>query len=153
MSPLFAISLKHKRDNLNFLRHPLALPVIWQRLRKRTGEEFLGNLLREAIALRRSSSLNLRSRIIFLSCCRFSHFSFTSLSLLFCLAMEELFAIKPTLSDYFLRAGPFCLCLRFGSNLLITYTRPLRRTILSPLEGSALIDALTFMVNPVKFKS
>jgi len=49
---------------------------------------------------------------------------------------------------YFLRAGPFCLCLRFGSVLLITYMRPCLRTILSPLEGSALIEALTFMIEP-----
>jgi hypothetical protein len=49
-----------------------------------------------------------------------------------------------------LRAGPFCLCLRLGSVLLITYMRPRRRTILSPLEGSALIDALTFMKKPIR---
>ncbi len=30
---------------------------------------------------------------------------------------------------YFLLAGPFWRCLRFGSFLLITYRRPLRRTI------------------------
>ena len=38
--------------------------------------------------------------------------------------------------------------------LLITYKRPLRRTILSPLEGSAFIDALTFITKfPIVFET
>ncbi len=75
MSPLFAISRKQRRESLNFLRQPLDLPVIWQRLRKRTGEEFLGSLLSETTAAARSSSLLDRSKIVFFSIWRLSHLS------------------------------------------------------------------------------
>ena len=75
INPLFAISRKQRRESLNFLRVPLDLPVIWQRLRKRTGEEFLGSLLRVTTAAERSSSLLERSKIVFFSIWRLSHLS------------------------------------------------------------------------------
>src|SRR3990167_7723301 len=94
MSPMFAISRKHKRESLNFLKNPLERPVIWQRLRKRTGEEFLGSLFKALIASERSSSLLEKSDTTFFSCCLLSHFRDTIFSLFFCLAIEDFLAIK-----------------------------------------------------------
>src|SRR4029078_87677 len=116
--PLLAISRKQRRESLNFLKNPRARPVSWQRLRRRTGEELRGNLLRAILASCLSSSLLFISRMIFFKRCRFSHLRFTSFSRLFCFAIEDLVAI---LSHYFfLSAGPFCRCLRLGSVLLMT---------------------------------
>ncbi len=47
INPFNAISLKLKRESLKYLINPLARPVSRQRLRRRTGDESLGILLRE----------------------------------------------------------------------------------------------------------
>lgn len=146
---MLASSRKHKRDSLNFLRYPLARPVSWHRFLRRTGDELRDILLSVVCAANRSSSVLFKSRTIFFNSWRLSHLSLTRRSRLFCFAIEDFLAIP---FHYFLRPGPFCLCLRLGSILLITYTRPRRRTILSPLEESALMEALTFITASEKLK-
>lgn len=143
MRPWLAISRKQSLDILNLRRHPRLRPVNWQRLRRRTFEEFFGILFRVSTATRRSSIGLETSRINLLSSCLLSHLFFTSFSRLFCLEIHPFVAIE---IPYFLRAGPFWRCFRLGSFLFITYMRPRRRTILSPLPGSALIEALTFIL-------
>lgn len=143
MRPWLAISRKQSLDILNLRRHPRLRPVNWQRLRRRIFEEFFGILLRASTATSRSSIGRETSRINFLSSCLFSHLFCTNFSRLFCLEIHPFVAIDV---PYFLRAGPFWRCFRLGSNLFTTYTRPRRRTILSPFDGSALIDALTFIL-------
>ncbi len=101
--PLLASSLKQRRDNLNFFNTPLERPVNWQRLLRRTGEEFLGSLLRAIIAPRRSSSLLFKSFTTSFSCLRFSHFRLTKRSRFFCLATEDDFAICPIYPLFFAR--------------------------------------------------
>lgn len=88
-----AISLKQRRDNLNFLKNPRERPVNWQRLRSLTGQEFLGILFNSVRALLRSSSERFILRIIFLRAWRLSHFSFTSLSRCFSFSTDDVLAI------------------------------------------------------------
>ncbi len=104
IKPWFAISRKQSRESLNFLRNPRALPVNWHRFLRRTGEEFLGNLLSESTAARRSSIGFFISRMIALNFDLLSKLLLTNLSRFFCFAMEDFFAI---LIPYFLRPGPF----------------------------------------------
>ncbi len=118
MSPWFAISLKQRRESLNFLKNPLALPVNWHRFFKRTGDEFFGILFKESTACKRSSIGFVISKIIPFKALRLSQPFRTILSRFFCLAIEDFFAMIPV--PYFFLAGPFWRCLRLGSFLLIT---------------------------------
>lgn len=93
INPWLAISLKQRRDNLNFLKNPLDLPVSWQRFLRRIGEEFFGILFKASTAFRRSSMGLVISRMTCFSSWRFSHLFLTSLSLFFCLAIEDFFAM------------------------------------------------------------
>jgi len=116
MSPALDISRKQRRESLNFLRYPRERPVSWQRLRRRTLEEFRESLLSASWAFKRSSMVADRLRTIFLSSFLFSHFMLTRRSRRFSFSIIAFLAI----TSYFFLAGPFCLCLRFGFLLLIT---------------------------------
>lgn len=99
MRPWLAISRKQSLESLNFLKNPLARPVNWQRLRRRTGEEFLGILFKASTALSRSSMGLVMSRITCFNAWRFSHLVFTILSRFFCLAIEDFFAMSISFSQ------------------------------------------------------
>ncbi len=100
-----AISRKQRRDSLNFLRVPRALPVSWQRLRKRTREELRDILLRVLRASSFSSSLLFKSRIVVLSCFRLSQFIFTRRSRRFCFAIADFVAMIFLLLSWLFFAG------------------------------------------------
>lgn len=114
--PELAYSLKHNLDILNLLRYPRALPVSRHRLRSLVGDEFFGSLLSAITASALSDSLVDGLRIIFFNSCLFLYLRATRTSRRFCVSTKPFLAIIPL---YFLRRDPFCLCLRFGSFLLI----------------------------------
>ena len=66
INPADAISLKVRRDKLNFLKKPRARPVSLQRLRKRIGDVSLGILFKATRASCRSFSVRFRSEALFL---------------------------------------------------------------------------------------
>ncbi len=140
--PARALSRNVSLEHLNLRKKPRPRPVNRHRLRRRTEQVSRRILFKSIFALRRSSSLKLGSITIARSLFRFSQWRLTRISRFFCRATTDNFAM---LAPYFLRAGPFCRCFLVGSFLLITYTLPRRRTMTSPLEGTALTDALTFM--------
>jgi hypothetical protein len=93
INPISALSRKVNRDNLNFLKNPLALPVNVHLLRRRIGQVSLFILFKFKRAFSLSSSLRERSRLCFLSICLLSHASLTSLSRFFCFSTEDFFAM------------------------------------------------------------
>ena len=142
--PARALSRKHSLEERNFFKTPLPRPVNWQRLRRRTGHVSRGILFRLIRAARRSSSVMEGSIARFLSSWRFSQCLATRISRFFCRFTTDFFAILRTILYFFL-AGPFWRCFRVGSFLFRTYTLPLRRTVISPFEGTAFTEARTFM--------
>src|SRR5262245_45984430 len=105
MRPIEAISRNERRESLNLRIKPLERPVDRQRLRRRTGHEFLGILLSAMRAAWRSSSEADMSAAFLRSSCRLFHFNLTIFSRRFCFSMDDLLAIM--FLSYFLRAGPF----------------------------------------------
>jgi hypothetical protein len=99
--PESARSLKERREERNFRKKPLPLPVNWQRFLSLTTHVSRGILFRSIRAAWRSSSVKEESIEIFFNRCRFSQCLATRISRFFCRPTTDFFAIiLKNLFDY-----------------------------------------------------
>ncbi len=91
--PESARSLNERREERNFRKNPLPLPVNWQRFLSLTTHVSRGILFRSIRAAWRSSSVKEESIEIFFNRCRFSQCLATRISRFFCRPTTDFFAI------------------------------------------------------------